>query len=89
MPPSDRLRVAVDHAEPVLLTRSDPFAPSAPGAWSPAETLGHLLDSATNNYARIVRAAAGGGLVFDRYDQDEWVRAGRYSEADWPDLVAL
>ena len=60
-----------------------------PGAWSPKEVVGHLVDSAVVNTARFVRAGGGAPLVFEGYDQDGWVRAGRYAEADWADLVAL
>ena len=83
------LRAAVAHATPGLLALPDPHRRPAPDAWSPAETLGHLVDSATVNYGRVVRGAAGGPLVFDGYDQDAWVAAGRYADADWPALVAL
>ena len=86
---SDALRAAVAHATPGLLALADPFARPAPEKWSPAETIGHLVDSALNNYARVVRGAAGGPLVFDGYDQEAWVERGRYAEADWPGLVAL
>ena len=27
--------------------------------------------------------------MFDGYDQERWVAAGRHADADWPDLVAL
>lgn len=88
-PSADSLRAAVAHATPGLLALADPVARPAPEKWSPAETVGHLVDSAINNYGRIVRAAHGGPLVFEGYDQDAWVRRGRYAEAEWPALVAL
>ena len=61
----------------------------APGKWSVKEELGHLVDSASNNHQRFVRAAWTDDLVFSGYAQDEWVTLERYQEAAWPDLVAL
>lgn len=85
---ADRLRHSVAYAAPRLLALDAPERSPAPGKWSPKQTLGHLVDSAANNHGRFVRAQTG-GLVFDGYDQDAWVDAGRYAEAPWPDLVAL
>lgn len=63
--------------------------PRRPGAWSPREIVGHLVDSATNNHGRFLRAQLQDDLVFLGYDQEAWVRVQRYAEAPWPDLVAL
>lgn len=89
MSPADRLRQSVRAAVPHLLALEDPEGRPAPQAWAPAETIGHLIDSAVNNHGRFVRAAGGGGLTFERYDQEGWVEAGRYRDADWADLVSL
>ena len=89
MTPADRLRRSVDHAAPRLLALDAPGRRPGPQRWAPAETVGHLVDSAANNHGRFVRAGCGGGLSFDGYDQDGWVEAGRYRGADWPDLVTL
>ena len=61
----------------------------APGAWSPLEVMGHLVDSASNNHQRFVRALEREDLVFDGYDQDAWVRRNGYRELDWSFLVSL
>lgn len=61
----------------------------APGAWSIKEIIGHLVDSASNNHQRFVRAQWQDDLVFLPYDQDRWVDAQRYQEAPWPELLAL
>jgi hypothetical protein len=61
----------------------------APGKWSPREIVGHLIDSASNNHQRFVRAVAQDDLVFTGYAQDEWVATQQYQQAPWPDLVAL
>jgi hypothetical protein len=61
----------------------------APGKWSPQEIIGHLVDSASNNHQRFVRARWQDDLVFPTYDQERWVTAQRYDLADWEDLLAL
>ena len=61
----------------------------APGKWSAQEIVGHLVDSASNNHQRFVRARWQDDLVFPGYDQDAWVAAQRYDLADWKELVTL
>ena len=61
----------------------------AAGGWSAKETVGHLIDSAANNHQRFVRAQFKPDLVFEGYEQDEWVGAQRYADAPWPLLVEL
>jgi hypothetical protein len=61
----------------------------APGKWSPREIIGHLVDSASNNHQRFVRAQFQDDLIFPGYDQDAWVRAQRYQDAPWPELIVL
>jgi hypothetical protein len=89
--PGSALRAAVAHAVRHLRTISDPLAstPGAPGKWSPKEVIGHLIDSASNNHQRFVRAQLPGAVPFDGYAQDDWVRLQRYNEADWSALVDL
>ena len=57
--------------------------------WAPIEILGHLVDSATNNHQRFVRAQFTDDLVFPGYDQDRWVGAQKYRDESWPDLIQL
>ena len=84
------LRNAVNSAAPTLLALGDASAtPPAPGKWSPREIIGHLVDSAINNYGRIVRGQLQDDLVFPGYAQNEWVRIGRYGDAPWEELVTL
>ena len=63
--------------------------PVAPGKWSPQEIIGHLVDSASNNHGRFVRAQLTDDLFFPGYDQAEWVSVQQYSEADWSELISL
>ena len=87
--PAAALRAALAHAAPRLRDMDDESTARrpAPGRWSPREVLGHLVDSATNNHGRFVRAQLADPLVFDGYDQDAWVRVQRHAEAPWSDLV--
>jgi hypothetical protein len=60
-----------------------------PGKWSIKEIVGHLIDSASNNHQRFVRAQGSADLVCPGYDQDAWVLSQRYADAPWPELVGL
>ena len=60
-----------------------------PGTWSAKEILGHLIDSASNNHQRFVRARFQEDLVFEGYNQDGWVEAQGYAHAPWTDLIEL
>jgi hypothetical protein len=82
---------AVDAAVPGLIALgSDASARRpAPGKWSPREIIGHLVDSASNNHQRFVRAQFQDDLVFPGYDQDAWVALQHYADAPWDDLVQL
>ena len=84
-------RRTLDEARVRLTRLSDAEAsrPGTPGKWSPKEIIGHLIDSAANNHARFVRAQAADDLLFEGYDQEAWVRAQRYNERRWRDLIRL
>jgi hypothetical protein len=58
-------------------------------AWTRKQLLGHLLDSACNNYQRFVRLRQGNLAGFPGYDQESWVAAGNYNQCRWKDLVEL
>lgn len=60
---------------------------SLPTKWSPKEIIGHLIDSASHNHQRFVRAQFRDDLRFEGYDQDAWVDAQAYRSAPWPQLV--
>jgi hypothetical protein len=86
-----RLNDAIARAVPQLLALSDEATLRRPaaGKWSPREIIGHLVDSASNNHQRFVRAQFQDDLIFTGYAQDRWVVVQRYQEAPWEDLVAL
>jgi hypothetical protein len=85
------LATIVDVAAESLLTLTDAAASRrpAPGKWSPKEIVGHLIDSASNNHQRFLRARWKDDLVFDGYAQDDWVAAQDYQSAPWEELVGL
>lgn len=86
----EALREVVDAATPRLRALGEASARRpAPGKWSPREIIGHLVDSASNNHQRFVRAQFQDDLLFPGYQQDEWVRAGAYQDAPWDDLITL
>ena len=57
--------------------------------WAPIEILGHLVDSAANNHQRFVRAQFTDDLLFQGYEQNDWVNSQKYLEASWSDLIQL
>ncbi len=61
----------------------------APGKWSKKEVRGHLIDSASNNHQRFVRAQAVDALIFPKYEQEFWVGCQRYDKEDWRALISL
>jgi hypothetical protein len=63
--------------------------PRAEGKWSPREIIGHLIDSASNNHQRFVRAQFTDDLVFAGYEQEGWVRSQNYQGEDWAELLQL
>jgi RimJ/RimL family protein N-acetyltransferase len=84
-------REDLDASEPALRRLSDAAAgiPLAPGKWSPKEVIGHLIDSASVNHERFVRATQSDDLVLPGYDQDAWVAVQKWGERAWPDLLDL
>jgi len=86
----DFRRLVERSAEALLaISEADSARRLAPGKWSPKEIVGHLIDSASNNHQRFVRAQFKDDLIFPGYDQQAWVTAQRYQEAPWPALVEL
>ena len=86
----DLLRV-IESAERVLRQVPDEqsMRPVLRGGWSRKQVLGHLIDSASNNHQRFVRASLQASLEFPGYDQDGCVRVAAPQDAPWPLLIAL
>ncbi|WBA40800.1 DinB family protein [Hymenobacter canadensis] len=64
--------------------------PLQPGGWSRRQILGHLLDSATNNYRRFVLCQLEPEPYrMVPYQQDGWVACGAYQTAPAAELLQL
>src|SRR4029450_11989429 len=86
----DQLAREVEAAVPRLrAVEAESGRPWSEGRWTRKQVLGHLVDSALNNYHRVIRAQQGAELRFPDYDQRHWVDAGAYGEREWTDLVRL
>lgn len=88
---SERLLFLVNAAEPRLCAMSEieSTRPILSGGWSRKQVIGHLIDSASNNHQRFVRAVLQTSLDFPGYDQDGNVRAQGVQEVNWLLLVGL
>jgi DinB family protein len=88
---SEKLVRTIQSAKDKLrhVSESDSSTPVLKGGWSRKQVLGHLIDSASNNHQRFVRAALQGALDFPRYDQDGFVRLQAVEKVHWPLLVSL
>ena len=88
---SQALVNAIDVGELRLQKVSDAEScqPILPGGWSRKQVIGHLIDSASNNHQRFVRASLQGSLDFPSYDQDGCVRVQVVQDADWRQLLVL
>lgn len=71
------------------LSDAEAARPAISGGWSRKQILGHLIDSASNNHQRFVRALLQDEVRFPGYDQEGCVRVERYQEARWGDLLDL
>ena len=85
------LRQALAAHEPGLraLDEAASARPWAEGKWTRRQVLGHLVDSAVNNYHRVIRAQESDELHFPGYQQEHWVEAGGYARRGWADLLDL
>ena len=85
------LQQTIDATLPKLRAISDAAAtePRAPGKWSRKEIIGHLIDSASNNHQRFIRAQETAKLVFPPYEQNHWSASQHCNERAWADLVTL
>lgn len=90
-PTAQRLVAVIESVMKDLIALSEEEVSSRPQAdkWSRKEIIGHLIDSATNNHQRFVRAHLQENLVFLGYQQAEWVNIHRYQESEWQDLITL
>ncbi len=71
------------------ISAADAGRRTTPAAWSKNQELGHLIDSAINNYARVIRVQHEQAPHLPGYAQDTWVERGGYQERDWKELISL
>jgi hypothetical protein len=57
------------------------------GGWTRKQIVGHMLDSASNNRQRFVRATIDGSYAGPGYAQDAWVAAHGYESHPWETLL--
>ena len=88
---SDRLTTLVWKTKHIFDTYSDEETsePIIAGGWSRKQIVGHLIDSASNNHQRFVRALLQDEIHLPTYDQEGNVRVQRYQEMQWGQLVGL
>ena len=73
----------------VAITAEDSLGRGEHKGWSKREELGHLIDSAINNYARVIRVQEENDPALPGYAQDTWVERQGYHQRDWQELIAL
>ncbi len=88
---AERLRSIIAREEPRLRAIPPDEARRAPqpGKWCPAQVIGHLIDSASNNHQRFVRTQLVDDFVSPGYAQDAWVAIQGYAEEAWSDLIEM
>ncbi|HVX65854.1 MAG TPA: DinB family protein [Bryobacteraceae bacterium] len=86
-----RLQETVERETAALARVTDEEAAAKPAVngWSKKEELGHLIDSATNNHVRFVRASLEPGFRGEGYAQERWVELHGYAAMPWVEIVEL
>ena len=86
----------IDDWEPKLLALSGEAITTRPNSesWTIKETIGHLIDSASNNTHRIIHLQyQPSPLIYPDYanygNNDRWVAIQDYQTENWNDLVRL
>src|SRR5579862_5222485 len=81
----------VDAAETALrrVSEEESARPRLAGGWSAKQVVGHLIESASNNHQRFVRASLADELSFPAYDTPGSVRVAAVESARWLMLVDL
>jgi hypothetical protein len=73
----------------VKISDAESAEPLSDGKWSRKELIGHLIDSASNNHQRFVRAQLAESHSFPDYEQQSWVTRQGYRNEAWEDLTLL
>lgn len=85
-----RLNHLIEKAPGLILEISEEemSAIPLPGKWSKKQILGHLIDSATNNHQRFVRAQFEHNPEI-RYDQNKWNEFSFYQKMDTAQIISF
>jgi DinB superfamily len=88
---TSELAAIIDAVEPLLQSRSIEWwnEPWAPGKWQRRQVLGHLIDSASNNHQRFVRALIQDSYEGPGYDQEGCIRVEHFDQAPVAVLTSL
>ena len=83
--------LTINNSEKLLLQISDEKSSIKinPTKWSRKEILGHLIDSAGVNHNRFLNSVFKEDLIFETYNQDEWVKLHKYNNRNWKELILL
>ncbi len=86
---ADQFRAELNAIRAELVTIPPALAeiPWREGGWTRKQIVGHLLDSASNNRQRFVRAAIDGQYAGPTYGQEAWVAAHGYASEPWETLM--
>jgi hypothetical protein len=86
---AEKFRAVLNEVHQGLVALSAEMAdvPWREGGWTRKEIVGHMLDSATNNRQRFVRAAIEGAYTGPGYEQQAWVDAHGYAGQPWETLL--
>jgi hypothetical protein len=71
------------------ISEQDFYAKPSPSKWSKIEVLGHLTDSAQNNLRRFVCGQYESAPPWIIYNQDFWVSANNYQNAEKQSIIQL
>lgn len=82
---SPRFRAAIDQlrSELVHIPRHMANRPWRAGGWTRKQVLGHMIDSATLNHLRVMRASSEGKFTGVGYEQERWLAAHNYKNQSW------
>src|SRR6478752_1404587 len=85
-----RLALLCETIPPLLHEIGDPEFSSKPSPrkWSKKETIGHLIDSATNNHHRFIRGQYE-DIPYVNYDTDAWNSCGHYDQIDGGQIISF